>query len=824
MQISSAWLRLCLAILCCPTGAVSLAAQCALAFQPTELAGTPRGVTRAMQQWDPDGPGPAPALLVVGGNVAVGSASGLSVVSWDGAEWHPVGAPPVGICTALSVFGGELVAAVSRSSLASDIFTFDGTSWRVLGSMNGVVDATTLYNGNLVLGGPFSWIDGVLASGVVQWNGSAWSAIGAGAGGVGGTVRALAVFSGSLYVGGDITHASGVPVSNLAIWNGTGWAAGPSFNGTVHALVARITTTGPGSALFVGGAFTSVGVIPAQGVARYDAVNSWATMGAGLLHGCSTLFVRGVGLTGFELSAVSLVTGPMYRWSSGTWNPVGTNINPAQAVTLFRGSYVAVVETQGVRVLDADGSWLPLSGIGIDGPIATIHATPSDVVISGSFVFISRVRMNGIARGRIGAWQPLGSGLQNGSVWAIASLRNGDIIAAGTFTSIGGVSANRVARWNGSTWSPLGTGLGQGLSGSVSALAVLANDHVVAAGDFLQAGGQSVNNVALWNGSSWMPMGAGFDETLTSLAILPDGEVVAGGVRSIARNVPMLGRWNGSTWLPFPSPPDGAIFELAALPNGDLLVAGSSQHAGGILSPHIARWNGSGWIAVPGFTFGFLAGVHLVVPLPDGDAIVDGATAQPPAGPRFSRFDGQAVVPLPAPGASFSDGVLDAAGDVLLVGDFVRAGGVASAYIARMASPCPAAAPSYGSGCAGSGGMNSLRATRLPWVDTTFRAEMTGMSANTLALAVFGLSPTSIPLASLLRQGLPGCHLLASLDLLDVVPLRLGIAYSQLAIPAQASLIGQVLHHQVVAFELDGSGHVLAVTSSNGLRLTIGAF
>lgn len=801
-------------------------AQCDLAFQSTEPVATPAGTARAMQQWDPDGVGPLQSVLVVGGRVAVGTGIDLSVVSWDGAQWSAVGSPPAGICTALGLFGGQLIAAVSQSTLSSDILAFDGSAWRVLGSMNGTVNAMTVFNGQLVLGGPFSWISGVVASGVAQWNGSTWSALGVNAGGVSGTVRALAVFSGVLYVGGDITHASGVPVGNLAIWNGTAWAAGASFNGTVRALATRITLTGPGSVLFVGGSFTAVGVIPAQGVARFDLINSWAAMGTGVPGGCSAFLVRGVGMTGFELTAGAISnSAATYRFSSGAWSPLGTNrAGVPVALTLFRSSYVSMydflINQALVRVLDADGSWLPLSGRGIDGSIGVIHATATDVVIAGSFVSISGVRMNGIARGGIGAWQPLGNGLQSGYVSAITSVSNGDLIVAGNFTSIGGVSANRIGRWNGSSWSPLGAGL----SGPVRALAVLPNGHLVAAGDFLQAGGQTVNRVAAWNGSAWVAMGAGFEESLTSLLLLPTGELVAGGLRSIARNIPMLARWNGSTWLPFPSYPDGAVFELAALPNGDLLVGGSSFGAGGIASPHIVRWNGASWIAVPGFTATVFAGVQLILPLPNGHALVDGLSGQPGNGPRFARFDGQSVTPLPAPGATFADAVIDRSGDVLLVGSFVRVGGVPSGYIVRLVAPCPASAPTYGPGCAGSGSLNSLRATHLPWLGTTFRAEVTGLPSNSLAVGVFGLTATSVPLANLIRQGLPGCQMLASLELLQVLPLRIGAAQSQLAVPLRRELLGQVLHHQVVTFELDSGSNVTAVTSSNGLRLTIGTY
>ena len=69
----------------------------------------------------------------------------------------------------------------------------------------------------------------------------------------------------------------------------------------------------------------------------------------------------------------------------------------------------------------------------------------------------SGVTMNGIARGNVGAWSALGSGVA-GSVRVLARAANGDVIAGGDFAAAGGQSAANIARWNGSVWAPLGSG------------------------------------------------------------------------------------------------------------------------------------------------------------------------------------------------------------------------------------------------------------------------------------------------------------------------------------------------------------------------------
>ena len=98
-----------------------------------------------------------------------------------------------------------------------------------------------------------------------------------------------------------------------------------------------------------------------------------------------------------------------------------------------------------VRALDATETWVGLSGPGIDGPVTAVAATATDVIIGGSFSSISGVTVNGVARGHPGAWQPLGSGVLDGDVLAVAVMPNGDVVAGGTFNSAGGMPASNIA-------------------------------------------------------------------------------------------------------------------------------------------------------------------------------------------------------------------------------------------------------------------------------------------------------------------------------------------------------------------------------------------
>jgi hypothetical protein len=780
-----------------------------------------QGNAVAMQVFDPDGGGPAAPVLVVGGRLWAGHLQDAAVVAYGGTGWQPLGSAPSGLCWALTVHNGRLIAAIADANVFR-IWSFDGAAWQTLGTVAGTrVYAMAVYNGNLVIAGAFAAVDGVAAQNIAQWNGASWSSFGSG---VTGTVRALAVFSASLYVGGDLTNASGIPVSNLAVWNGAAWAAGASFNGTVRSLAVRLTMSATSTYLFVGGAFTSVGVIPAQRIARFNTVNGWSAVGAGLPgSACTALYVRSTGVSTFELVAAVLAdTMPAHRFVGSTWTALGlassSGSNDPAALAYFAGRYFLAYDygRRIVRELNA-GSWTPVHGFdGFDDVVAAAHTTATDVVIGGAFRTISGVAVNGIARGRPGAWAPLSTGV-DGGVSAVTSLPNGDVIAAGGFTMAGGVAANNIARWDGSSWSPLGAGIEQG---SIYALLTMPDGDVIAAGTFMRAGGQNVNRIARWDGSAWWPLGSGLDETVFALGFMPNRDLVVGGAFRNAGGVPApwLAVWNGTNWSAFPTGPDGGVSSLALLRTGDILVGGFFARAGGVLSPHIARWTGAGWAAVPGYGSGLFNTVHLMVTLPDGDVFVTGAGVSAPV-PFPTRFDGQGLVPVPVPGYRFWAAGWVPTGEVVLGGDF-------PGYLGRYASPCPAAAVSYGAGCAGSNGLNALVARELAFAGGAFWSEATGMPPAGWAVTAFGLAATSIPISAFLRQGLPGCNVLTTLELMFVLPLvpNAGRSHWRTTFPAQASLIGQTLYHQVIALEPDALGNLLRVTSTNGLRLVIGSF
>jgi len=77
---------------------------------------------------------------------------------------------------------------------------------------------------------------------------------------------------------------------------------------------------------------------------------------------------------------------------------------------------------------------------------------------------------------------------------ALAIDGSGNVYAGGTFTEAGGQPVNRIAKWDGTTWSALGSGF----NNWCYALAIDGSGNIYAGGGFSQAGGVSANNVAVF--------------------------------------------------------------------------------------------------------------------------------------------------------------------------------------------------------------------------------------------------------------------------------------------------------------------------------------
>jgi hypothetical protein len=179
------------------------------------------------------------------------------------------------------------------------------------------VVALAVSGGTLFAGGDFTTAGGTAANYIAQWNGSSWSALGSGMGGVTyPNVSALAVSGGALYAGGDFTTAGGSAATNIAQWNGTSWSAlGSGVNSTVSALAVS------GSTLYAGGSFTTAGT----NVSAYAALAYLP--GSLAINTTNTAFGFTNGVFGFDVSGPA-GSNVVIQASTNlqTWIPLQTNL------------------------------------------------------------------------------------------------------------------------------------------------------------------------------------------------------------------------------------------------------------------------------------------------------------------------------------------------------------------------------------------------------------------------------------------------------------------------------------------------------------------
>jgi hypothetical protein len=348
-----------------------------------------------------------------------------------------------------------LVAALSQKAYSQ--------TWSdVGGGMCDWVNASVVYNGELIVGGRFTCAGGVPANYIAKWNGTSWSALGAG---VNGWVNALTVYNGNLIVGGSFSQAGTTPVLNLAKWNGTSWS---DVNGDVGSIVAALTVYN--NDLIVGGYFTDADGFPANYIVGWNNSAGWFNLGSGMGGSqgqVMALDIYGTDLiaAGFFTTAGGLPADHIAKWNGSSWSTLGSGI-----------------------------AWITYSLGHYNG----------DLIAGGLFSTAGGISANSIARWDGTNWYPFGSGMGAtpvgyNYVFALAEY-NGSLYAGGMYDYAGGVLAHSIAKWDGSTWTDLQGGVWYGGSNvyAVNALTVYNND-LYAGGIFTSAGSAGVAHIAKWH-------------------------------------------------------------------------------------------------------------------------------------------------------------------------------------------------------------------------------------------------------------------------------------------------------------------------------------
>lgn len=539
-----------------------------------------------------------------------------NLARWSGGAWYDVGGGVDGPVTSLAIHETDLLVAGSFSHAGNvavnGIAKWNGVEWSAVDaeprSINGgeaYVFDIAVVGDTIYFGGIFDSIGGIRAKNLARWDGHVCSEVG---GGVrlssgDGAVYSIVTADSLIYVGGRFDHAGELGASGVVCWNGSAWTAmGSGISGTVYALAA--TDSG-----IVTGGTTSVGALAQSAfLARWDGTawtalgdfrQSWSPAVYALASEGGRIYAGGM----FDQLDDTVASGIVVR-DGGTWHAVGDGealLGEVEHFARYRNALVAagnirVAGRHAVRnIASWDGySWSPLGG-GIDGSVAALAVSGDDLYAAGSFDSAGGVPARNIARWNGSEWSPVGGGV-NASVYDLESV-GGSLYATGSFDSAGGVPVRFLARWDGVSWSPLNTDeeflpqmtavyggdlyaygytfdsphyrqliarwtgsgwarTGNLLDGSVYALEA-GEIGLVAGGHFESMQGFPAENIAIYDGVVWHDMGRPF-EYIWDVVCTPDAVIALGGLAE-------LKRWDGLVWSPIPGEFANQVSEMEVL-------------------------------------------------------------------------------------------------------------------------------------------------------------------------------------------------------------------------------------------------------------------
>ncbi|HEX5221291.1 MAG TPA: hypothetical protein VFZ59_17135 [Verrucomicrobiae bacterium] len=494
---------------------------------------------------------------------------------------------------------------------------FTDAHWISMGATHfgtdGTVEVTTVdAAGNLYIGGSFSNVCGVAAKGVAKWNGTNWSALGAGIALQNAErIYALAVSGSDLYVGGSFRNAGAVQVNGLAKWNGASWTSLGSgvdvVNGReIYALAVS------GGDLYVGGSFFSISGVAATGIAKWNG-SAWSPLGTGLGGGFPEAtvlapFGNDLYVGGFFNSAGGVSAYKIAKWNGSAWSALGSGVALAsgpgsgavyglavsEGQLYVGGSFITAGGVPANYIAKWNGSAWSSLGSGMSARVLTLTVSGGDIYAAGEFPFAGGTNASRIAKWNGSAWSPLGSGLDWGDVFFLSAFST-NLYAGGPFLMAGGESAYHIAKWDGMDWSVPGGG--PGLNDRVVAFARYGDDLYVG-GSFTRAGEATSSKIAKWTGTNWSALGTGMNGDVSAIAVSSNWVYAAGAFTNAGGTVDRIARWNGSIWSPLGTGLNGDEIAVLAVFGNDLYAGGNFNSIGGVAATNLAKWDGNTWSLV----------------------------------------------------------------------------------------------------------------------------------------------------------------------------------------------------------------------------------
>lgn len=188
-------------------------------------------------------------------------------------------------------------------------------------------------------------------------------------------------------------------------------------------------------------------------------------------------------------------------------------------------------------------------GTGVTGFNTSVHSIAlqpdGKILAGGDFTTFNDTTQNRLVRlnsdGALDASFDLGTGFDS-QVRSITLQPDGKILVGGFFTAFNGTTQNRIARLNSDGTLDTSFNIGTGFNGPVHSIALQPDGKILAGGGFTSYNGQTQNKLVRLNSDGTLDtsldLGTGFSYGVISIALQPDGKILVGG---------LFTKYNGTT-------------------------------------------------------------------------------------------------------------------------------------------------------------------------------------------------------------------------------------------------------------------------------------
>ena len=448
---------------------------------------------------------------------------------------------------------------------------------------------------------------------------------------------------GKIIVGGRFDNFNGVSSKGIVRLN-TNCTIDTSFhitngfnNGTVHTLALQND-----GKILAGGAFTGYNFSSIGYVARINGNGSFDnSFNSGLTINTTTIYAISVQSDGNILIGGEFTNvGGLSRKRIARLLPNGNldaTFNPQQGFNdkvkcikvqadnsiLVLGEFTSFnnVSANGVVKLQANGiiDTTFHFGNGFTGRSYTALTDPTlkcmsiqqdgNIIIGGSYSKYNNIDRSGIVRvfvnGELDISFNPGSG-SNGIVRTMIVQPDSKVVIGGEFTVYNGNIRSKIARLNSDGTIDSNFNPNVGFNGTVNALLLQQDGKILVGGDFTKFNNYSVGRIARLDTNGNLDVsftnGLGFDTTVSSLILQPDGKIIVGGGFYSYNNNPGINgivRLNQDGSIDYTFNPgtgfSSSVFCLSLQNDGKILVGGTfTSFYGNFNQNKIARLNNDG--------------------------------------------------------------------------------------------------------------------------------------------------------------------------------------------------------------------------------------